>query len=78
MELNQDPQNKKRHFCQIVIQEKSDNDFRSFCHCIDADGDKWELRGYGTSVEEAAIEAWSCYNDDDWEIHGYVYGKSFR
>jgi hypothetical protein len=59
---------------QIVIQSKSDTeDFRAFCHCVDANGIKWELRGYGNTVSEAAEDAWNCYKDDtNWESHGYV------
>ena len=63
-----------KHFYQIVIHSKSDTeDFRAFCHCIDADGYKWELRGYGSSASEAAADAWNAYiDDDDWDSHGYL------
>lgn len=62
-----------KHFYQIIIQSKDDTeDWRSFCHCADRDGNKWELRGYGNSAAEAAADAWKCYLDDDWAIHGYV------
>jgi hypothetical protein len=63
-----------KHFYQIIIQSKYDiEDFRAFCHCVDTDGIKWELRGYGNTAGEAAEDAWNCYKDDtNWDFHGYV------
>ena len=60
-------------FIQIIIQEKSANeDYRSFCICEDDEGNKWELRGYGSSVEESAKDAYIKFNDVDW---WHLYGE---
>ena len=64
-----------KYFGDIVIQSKNDkDDFRSFAHVRDSEGNEWELRGYGTSVEMAAKKVWDLYNDEEyyWETSGYI------
>ena len=61
----------KLYFGSITIQEKSGGgDFRAFVSCS-IDDEVWELRGYGTTVEEAAKDAWEKYQDPDfWHFYG--------
>ena len=67
-----------KKFYQIIIQSKDDKeDFRAFCHCEDKEGNKWELRGYGTSAATAAADAWLAYVGNDWEADGHIV-KSFE
>jgi hypothetical protein len=67
---------KKPIFLQIIIQEKSaaDGDWRSFCICLDSQGDRWELRGYGETPAEATTCAYDRFllNEDEWEIYGHM------
>ena len=67
-------QDGRTHFQNISIQSKDDDeDWRSFVHCTDVYGNRWELRGYGETAGEAADDGWKNYLDkDDWDIYGYV------
>ena len=60
-----------KNFIQLVIQMKSDDDFRSFVICEDANGDMWELRGYGKTVEEAVQCGLTRFRDEFWDCYGY-------
>lgn len=63
----------KKYFGNIVIQEKCPIDFRSFAYARDEDDNQWELRGYGSTVAEAAQDAWNRYADyENWDVYGYI------
>lgn len=53
------------HFLNITIQQKSDNDWRSFLDWADSTTmTRYQLRGYGSSPSEAADDAWTKYTQD--------------
>ena len=65
----------RKYFGNIVVQSKDDlEDFRSFAHVQDEDGNWWELRGYGRTAGEAAQNAWNRYQEptEEWEFFGYT------
>jgi hypothetical protein len=59
-------------FLQVIIQEKSHDDWRSFC-IAKIDGQRWELRGYGQTFYEAAAQAYERFlgPEDQWDLCGY-------
>ena len=66
-------------FLSMTIQENgaatpdSQGDYRSFVTCLDLIGVRWELRGYGGSVVEAAADGWERFkNTDEWYMYGYT------
>ena len=63
-----------KKFIQVIIQEKSSDDWRAFCIAKDSKGNKWELRGYGSTFLDAATEIYERFNDDErnWDIYGYT------
>jgi hypothetical protein len=64
-----------KFFGDIVIQSKNDkDDFRSFAHVRDSEGNQWELRGYGKTPSIAAKKVWDLYNDKEyfWAISGHI------
>lgn len=60
-------------FGNITIQAKDKRcDWRSFVICWDG-VDRWELRGYGATPEEAARDAYNNFNDrENWDMYGYI------
>jgi hypothetical protein len=62
------------YFANIIIQEKSQNeDYRSFAHFTDNDGNKWEIRGYGATPGIAADDAYTKFKDNEnWDLYGYI------
>lgn len=64
-----------REIQKIVVQRKSDEDYRGFAIVEDSEGNTWELRGcHGESVDEAKKNAVKCFEDDEenWDIYGYI------
>lgn len=64
-----------KQFQQIKIQSKDDKiDFRSFCYCIDEQGNKWTLRGYGSTAGRAADQVFNRYleSTENWDVYGYI------
>jgi len=51
-------------FCQIVIQSKADDDWRSFLTYRE-DGNLYGIRGYGRTYLEAATDAYETYMSSD-------------
>jgi hypothetical protein len=49
------PNKSKKYFGNIVIQQKSEDDFRSFAHVCDSIGQWWELRGYGKTPSDTSM-----------------------
>ena len=72
-DLQDRPAIKSKRFVQVQVQEKGVDDWRGFCSAIDSDGCRWELRGYGKTVGEAASDAYQAFQKEeaDWNIHGY-------
>jgi hypothetical protein len=65
-----------KSFLQMIIQEKDAScDWRSFLHCTDTQGRRWELRGHGTTIHEAVDDAMKAFDapTEDWSIDGYPY-----
>jgi hypothetical protein len=61
-------------FLQLVVQEKSSNDYRAFLTWRDVDSDGiFELRGYGKDGALAAADAWHKFVTDA-EFHSYWSG----
>jgi len=58
---------------KIIVQNKSEEDWRSFAIVEDSEGDMWELRGYGGSVDQARESVVKVYEDKEeyWDISGY-------
>jgi len=59
---------------KIIIQPKSDDDWRAFAIAKDSDGNTWELRGYGESLDQAKVDVEKRVNDEEqhWDIYGYM------
>lgn len=68
-----------KNFIQIIIQQKSKGDYRSFCIC-EYNKERWELRGYGVTPAEAAADAMARYEQDyeKWEVYGYTINDHLR
>lgn len=60
----------KPKFVQMDIQEKGngDNDFRAFLYCDYLD-ERFEIRGYGSTLVQAADEAYRRFTDEDWYLY---------
>ena len=54
-------------FVQVIVQEKGhfDNDFRAFLTC-QHEMTKYIIRGYGKTAGQAADDAFSKMQDEDW------------
>jgi hypothetical protein len=58
---------------QIVIQEKGSDDYRSFAIVKHPNGDRWELRGYGSTPGKAADHVYDRFEQEpeQWEFYGH-------
>jgi len=56
-------------FVQVIVQEKGhyNNDFRAFLTC-QHETTKYIIRGYGKTVGQAADDAFTKMQDEDWDM----------
>ena len=61
-------------FIQMILQAKDVScDWRAFVSCQDVNGLHWELRGYGSTPDDAAKQAWERFQDNlRWDAYGSV------
>lgn len=73
--LKHNPEPQKVSFRQIIIQEKSHDDWRSFLFFYSEETEVlYSLRGYGKTPGEAADDAYKTFNDEDlrwFELDSY-------
>ena len=61
-----------RELIEIIVAPKNEkNDWRSFVHCLNSRGEKWEIRGYGTTPTEATRSAIERFNEPEEDWSGY-------
>lgn len=68
----------KKSFIQIIVQEKSTDDYRAFCICSDGEGWIYELRSGGHGTPQEAVEIVFGYYQLSihlWEIYGECWAE---
>lgn len=62
----------KKLFLAAHVQEKGAEDCRAFLTCLDDDGKRWELRGYGKWPAAAVRDAWMKFRGpcEEWDCWG--------